>query len=403
MSSKHKKPQTTAIQPTEPTPEAAPQALELPQEPKQTLQLSVAHGHYFLFFLMFVGLFACYLLIQPYIHPILLAIILSLIVYPFYRQILSVCGNRRSLAAFLTSALLTLVVLIPLIFVTFSLFQQGVQVFNAIYDWIATGEYKTLLQHPWAVKVLALLNQYLPDIQKYFPNFNLEQLQLDKILLQASSAVGKNLLDQGKNLFGNLTTLIVQFVMMLFTFFFMVRDQDRMFSGILHLIPLSRSQEMQIIAKVREVAKSVFLGTIITALLQGLSGGIAFHICHLPALFWGTMMAFCSLIPMIGTTLIWVPASLYLLLSGHWGYAIFMACWCILFVSSIDNIVRPMFMQGGNQSMSMMVIFFSLLGGINYFGLLGILYGPMIVGLTMVFLYIYSLEYRDFLTQQDLR
>lgn len=403
MSSKRKKPQTAAIKPTEQPSKERPETPEAPQEPKPKTRPQAEHAQYFLFFLMFISLFACYLLIKPYIHSIILATILSLFVYPLYRQILQLCGNRRSLAAFITSALLTLVVLIPLGFVMMALIQQGVQVVNAIYDWVAAGEYKALLAHPWAEKVLALFNQYLPDIQKYFPNFNLEQIQLDKIALQTSSAVGKGLLDQGKSLFGNLTTLAVQFVMMLFTFFFMVRDQDRMFTGALHLIPLSRTQEIQIIDKVRGVAKSVFLGTFITAALQGLSGGIAFHICGLPALFWGTMMAFCSLIPMIGTTLIWLPASLYLLLSGRWGYAIFLVCWCIVLVSSIDNIVRPIFMKGSDPNMSMLVVFFSLLGGINYFGLLGLLYGPLIVGLTMVFLYIYSLEFRDFLTQQDLR
>ena len=403
MSSKRKKPQNLVLQTAEHDLETPLKTPEMPQESSSKTRLQVAHAHYFLFFLMFVSLFACYLLIKPYIHPIILATILSLFVYPLYRQILYLCGSRRSLAAFITSTLLTLVVLIPLGFVVLALIQQGVQVVNAIYDWVAAGEYKTLLQHPWAQKVLALFNQYLPDIQKYFPNFNVEQIKLDKIVLQTSSAIGKNLLDQGKNLFGNLTTLAIQFVMMLFTFFFMVRDQDRMFAGILHLIPLSRSQEMQIIDRVRGVAKSVFLGTFITAALQGLSGGIAFHICGLPALFWGTIMAFCSLIPMIGTTLIWLPASLYLLLSGRWGYAIFLVCWCIVLVSSIDNIVRPIFMKGSDKNMSMLVVFFSLLGGINYFGLLGLLYGPLIIGLTMVFLYIYSLEFRDFLNQQDLR
>ena len=401
MSKKRRKPQpapqTDATPIDQPQPDGTPDSSKAAQRP-QTL-----HGQYFLFFLIAVSLIACYLLIQPYIHAILLAGILSILAYPLHRRIARVCGGRTSLAAFLTSALLTLIVLIPLLFVIFALLQQGAQVFNAIYDWVSTGAYKRLLEHPWVVSVSQFSQKYVPDAQKYFPNFNLEQIRLENIMLQTSSKIGKNLLNQGGNLLSNITSLIMQFFLMLFTFFFMVRDQESMFKGLLHLIPLSRSQENEIIEKVRSVAKSVLLGTLVTALLQGLSGGIAFYIAHLPALFWGTMIAFASLIPMVGTALIWVPAAVYLFLSGHWGYALFMVCWCIPLVSSIDNFVRPMFMQGAGRNMSMLVIFFSLLGGINYFGLIGLLYGPLIVGLTMVFLYIYSLEFREFLNQQDHR
>ena len=362
---------------------------------------SQKHGYYFLFFLLFLSIFACYQIIKPYLNPIILATILSILSQPIYRRIVRFCRGRRSVAAFLSCTLLTLVVVLPLTFTLFSLLQQGVQAFNGIYDWVAAGEYKTLLETPWIVKISGYTQKYLPDVEKFFPDFHLEDLQLDKILLQFSSSVGKNLLNQGGHLVGNITSLIVQSFLMLFTFFFMVRDQEKMFEAALHLIPLSHSQEEQILDKIQSVAKSAILGTLITAIAQGFAGGIAFHIANLPGLFWGTMIAFASLIPVVGTTLIWIPASLYLFISGHWGYSLFMVLWCALIVGSIDNFIRPLFMKGSGQNMSTLVIFFSLIGGINYFGLIGLLYGPMLVGLTMVLLYIYSLEFKSFLNHQD--
>ncbi|HLC16052.1 MAG TPA: AI-2E family transporter, partial [Thermodesulfovibrionia bacterium] len=113
-----------------------------------------------------------------------------------------------------------------------------------------------------------------------------------------------------------------------------------------------------------------------------------------------TMMAFASLIPIIGTALIWVPASIYLILSGQWGSGIFMILWSAIVVGMIDNIVRPLFMKG-SANMSTLFIFISILGGINYFGLIGVLYGPLIFGITLVLLYIYDSEFEHFLNFQD--
>lgn len=358
-------------------------------------------GHYFLFFLIIISLAACYFIIRPYLNAIILATILAILVQPVYRRMVTFCRGRRSLAAFLTCTLLTLVVLLPLLFMLFALIQQGVQSFNAIYDWIATGEYKAVLESSLFLKAQGLGTKYLPDLQKFFPDFNLEQIRLDQYVLQFSSSVGKNLLNQGTFLLGNLTSLIAQFFLLLFTFFFMVRDQEQIIEGILHLVPLSNSQEREILDKIQSVAKSAILGTFITAVAQGVAGGIALHIAGLPGLFWGAMMAFASLVPLVGTALIWIPAAAYLLLAGHWGYALFLTIWCVIFVGSIDNFVRPLFMKGSGQNMSTLVIFFSILGGINVFGLIGLLYGPLIVGLTMVFLYMYSLEFESFLNHQD--
>jgi predicted PurR-regulated permease PerM len=340
-------------------------------------------------------------MLKPYLNPIILALILSILLYPINKKIKQWVKGRKNLAAFLTCALLTLLVVIPLTFVMIALIQQGVQSVTAIYDWIAAGKYQGLIDHPWAQKMIELADKYLPDIQKFFPDFNLQSLKLDQILLGLSSRFGKILVNQGGSLFGNITTLTAKFFLMLFSLFFLVRDQESIFRTTLHLIPLSASHERKIIEKITAVARSAMLGTLITAAAQGTAGGIAFTIAGLPGLFWGAMMSFSSLIPFVGTSLIWLPASIYLFLSGRWGYGIFMVLWSILIVGMIDNFIRPLFMKESGSGMSTLVIFFSILGGLSYFGLIGLLYGPLIVGITLVLLYIYSLEFQSLLNQLD--
>lgn len=358
--------------------------------------------HYFLFFLLGIVFLGCFSIIRPYIHTILLALILSSVASPVHRRIETFLGNRKNLSAFVSCLLLTIVVVIPLVFLLLSLIQQGVSSFNAMYDWIAAEKYRVILEHPLAVKLYAWINTQLPDIRKIFPDLNLADLKIDKLVLDTTSNLGKTLLNQGGQVVGNIGSFIGKFCLMIFTFFFLIRDEARILNRILHLVPMSRSQEMQIILKIKEIAKSALLGTFVTALAQGIAGGIAFYICGLPGLFWGMVMAFASLIPMVGTALIWVPAALYLVISGNIWLSLFLVVWCVIVVGGIDNFVRPLFMQNGSE-MNTLLIFFSILGGINNFGLLGLLYGPLLFGLALVLLYIYSMEFKTFLSDLDQR
>ncbi len=357
-------------------------------------------SHYFLFFLIILILFACYKIIQPYQHAIILAIILAAILNPVHRRIVRWVRGRENLGAFLSCVFLTLVVVLPLLLISFALIRQGIETMNAMHDWVVQGGHTKLLTHPVSVKLLAWGHKILPDVQKIFSDVDPGKLKLDQILLQVTSAAGKILISQGGHMVGNMASLVGKFFLMLFAFFFMIRDQEKMSKSIRHLIPLDAHQEDQIMSKIKAVAQSAILGTFVTAIAQGAAGGLVFWISGLPGLFWGMVMAFASLIPMVGTALIWVPAAVYLFISGSWGYGIFMVVWCVVVVGSIDNFLRPLFMQG-SAGMSTLMIFFAILGGISYFGLIGLLYGPLIFGLALVLLYIYSVEFESFLDRQD--
>jgi predicted PurR-regulated permease PerM len=359
---------------------------------------SVINSHYVLFAMMLLVFIGCFTLIRPYIHTILLATILAFVVTPIHERIVGFTGGRKNLAAALSCLLLTVVVVLPLFFMIFALIRQSVTSVNALGEFISSGRAEALLSHPMVLKITDMVNHVLPDIERHFPD--IANINPGKLIMDGSAAFGRNLLNQSGRIAGNIGSLVASFFLMIFTFFFVVRDEERLIDMILHLLPLTTSQESQIIGKIKDVAKSALLGTFVTALAQGAAGGIAFFICGLPGLFWGMVMAFASLIPMVGTALIWVPACLYLLATAHYFLALFLLVWSLAVVGSIDNFVRPLFMQGGSD-MHTLVIFFSILGGINAFGLMGLLYGPLMFGLAVVLLYIYNMEFKEFLEGQD--
>jgi predicted PurR-regulated permease PerM len=362
-------------------------------KPEKSTIPNLTQGHIFFFLLLAGTFFLVYRILQPYLSTIILAGILASLLYPVHTWIMKVLHGRRNLSAVMSCLILIVLIVLPLTMILAAMTGQGITSFNNIQTWLAEGNLEKLLQKPLAIKISGIIKPLLPDFSK-------EQFRLDQSLIQITSKVGTILLDQGGFILKNITAFVAKFFLMVFVFFFMIRDGDQILKGLLHLVPLASSQERQIIDKIKAVSRSVLLGTLATAIAQGTAGGLALRIAGLPGLFWGTMMAFASLIPVVGTALIWVPAAGYLFLAGNWGYGLFVIIWCITVVGTIDSFLRPMFMKG-SAGMSPLLIFFAILGGINCFGLLGILYGPLIFGIAMVLLYIYELEFSRFLKHQD--
>lgn len=349
--------------------------------------------HWLLIIALFVAAYASYKLIEPYLGPIILAFIISLIFAPLHNRLLALMPNRQNTAAILSCFMLTVIIAIPLLVVFSSIVHQGTTVSKESYDWLTSGGPKELFAHPYAQKAFALIDKYSP-----FNNFD-PQVVIQKIATTASQ-VGSQALNISARILGDATSILVNFMMMLFVLFFLLRDNDKMIAAIRHVIPLSRSQEDEIMNEIEQVAKSAVFGSFMTAIAQGIAGGFAMWLCGFPGLFWGSMMAFASLIPVVGTALIWLPASVYLLLMGQWEWALFLSGWGIIVVGSIDNVLRPLLMQG-SSSMNTLMIFFSIIGGIQLFGLIGMIYGPIIFGVTLVLFKMYEVEFKDFLEQQD--
>jgi len=353
---------------------------------------------YFLFALIFASLFLCYRMMKNYLDPVILAFIISGLVHPLYQWTEKKCRGRKNIAASVLCFFLVFVIMVPLLLVFSGVINQGIDSFQAINQWVAAGNLEKITSLPALDLVFDFGQRHLPAwvLQADF----LEEFNLYSLIKDFSAKSGNFLVQQGGNVLGSITSVVIDFFLMVFVFFFVVQNQEALFDYISHLIPLSTRQENILVQRVKQVAKSALFGTLVTAAAQGFAGGIAFFLCGLPGFFWGVIMAFTSLVPMVGTALVWVPAALYLFASGSWKSALFLVGWSVVVVSMIDNIVRPLFMTG-SAGMSTVLIFFSIIGGLSCFGLVGLLYGPLIFGITMVLFYIYELEFHDFLNQQD--
>ncbi|MEA2061079.1 MAG: AI-2E family transporter [Thermodesulfobacteriota bacterium] len=355
-------------------------------------------ANYFLFALIFASLIICYKMMENYLNPVILAFIIAGMVNPLYRWTEKKCRGRKNIAASIMCFILIFVIMVPMLLIMSALVKQGIESFQAINQWVAAGNIEKISDFPIFSKLSDLAEQYLPaavleaDILKEF--------DLYALVKDFSAKSGNFLIQQGGNILGSVTSVVIDFFLMVFVFFFVVQNQQVLFDYLSHLAPLSAKQEEILIERIKDIAKSALLGTLITAAAQGFAGGIAFVICGLPGFFWGVIMAFASLVPMVGTALVWLPASLYLFASGAWKSGIFLIVWSVVVVGMIDNFIRPLFMQG-SAGMSTILIFFSILGGLSLFGLTGLLYGPLIFGITMVLFYIYELEFRSFLNDQD--
>lgn len=356
-------------------------------------QFKTEPRHWVLIGALMLALYASYLLVAPYVGAVVLAFVLSLLCFPVHQKIASKIPGKPNLVSALTCSLLVVVILVPAILVFIAIVQQGIVFTKQSYQWIEDGGAEQLMQQPFVEQTLAKLNTILPVGQINGEN-------IVERLAEFASGFGKEMLDISTKVVADITGLVFGFVLMLFVLFFLLRDHKKIIENMHWIIPLSRSQEEELLNEASTVARSAVLGSFLTAIAQGAAGGIAMAIVGLPGLFWGTMMAFASFIPAIGCALIWVPASLYLVLTGDWPWALFLTLWGVIVVGSIDNILRPILMQG-SSSMSTLLIFLSLIGGLQLFGLIGLIYGPIIFALTHVLIRLYTIEFRDFLEKQD--
>jgi predicted PurR-regulated permease PerM len=345
----------------------------------------------FLLVLLLFFLYLIFLLFRSYLGTVVFAVVLTSACYPIFRGLLHRSKDKKNLAAFLTATLLVVLVVVPLVGFSAAVIKQGADSVEQVNGWLKAGNLEKVLASDW----LQPLRQKADGLMT---RFGLEQMKLQKVLLDTSVKLGKSILAWGTQLLGNLPGLGIRFALMILLVFYLLRDGQVILERLKRLSPLSNEQEEKLIQRIRALASSVVLANIATAAAQGIAGGIGLWIAGISPVFWATMMAFTSLIPAVGTALVWVPAAGYLLLEGNWGKALFLVVWSALVVGSIDNFLRPMLMKGEGQ-ISSIYLFFAILGGINLFGIVGVLYGPLIVGIMAILIHLYELEYDEVLAK----
>jgi predicted PurR-regulated permease PerM len=181
------------------------------------------------------------------------------------------------------------------------------------------------------------------------------------------------------SLFGNVTSTLTEATIMFFTLYFFFQGAVRLRVLAVSWIPLPMGRVEELLDVVAETIRANVYGTLAVAAAQGAFTGIGFAIVGLPtAWLWGVVAAFCSLVPIVGPALVWVPAAASLVFSGAWIRALILVVWSIVIVAGLgDQLLRPLLLRG-RMTMNTLLIVFSILGGLEYFGLVGLIAGPVV-------------------------
>lgn len=365
---------------------------------KKSEKIHLTLQHYFLFAVLGFILFLVCSMMKPYSNSIIMGILLSFLFMPLNNKFMIYTKERKNISALLSSCILAFLVVIPILFIMTSILFQGINSFEAIYRWFESGNFSKFTSD---IEIhLESFKTSFPFLTGMIPETSIGNGDFEKQVLDFFSKSIKWLMSQGSHIVGSTLSIGMNFFLMMLVFFIMIRDQDKIIDSFLHIVPLKQSHEIKIIEKTQELFKSVVLGNVFTSAAQGVAGGIGFAIAGLPPVFWGAVIGFASLIPVVGTALIWIPAAAWLFFSGSKGMAIFIVIWFVVIVGFLDNFLRPVFMKS-DQGMSPMLIFFAILGGINVWGILGLVYGPMVFGLGFIMIYIYQIEFKEYLEYQD--
>jgi len=308
---------------------------------------------------------------QPFLYALVLAAVFAIVFHPLHKRLVRFFGKRKGWAALVTMLIVFILVLAPLVFFGAEVFQESGRLYSAF-----AAQKENLLQLPWLASLKETVTRYVPsfsfDVNTYVQQF----------LLWITQNVG--------SIFSSVTQILFSFLISMVALFFFLRDGEKIYEALLRYSPLSDQYDRKIFDTLSSAVDSVVKGTLVVSLLQGVAAGLGFWIFGVPnAALWGSLTVIAALIPVVGTMITTIPAMLYVLFVVGPLPAFGLFLWSSFIVGTIDNILRPKLIER-KMHLHPFVIFLSVLGGIEFFGPIGFLLGPIVLSLVFVLLGIYS-------------
>ncbi|MFY9689431.1 MAG: AI-2E family transporter [Candidatus Acidiferrales bacterium] len=314
-----------------------------------------------------------YLMFGPFFVPLAWAAVLVVVSYPVYEWLAQ--RIHPTTASLVCTAGVTIILIVPCVFVMISFVRQGVEAVQSIQFSIATG------QHPWLSHAWGRLQDHFPELGNGDIISSLHQYTGEAAGFMAAR-LGTILKNTALFFFHLFVTILAMF--------YLYRDGNTMVDRLRQVLPLETEHGDRILGDARELIFASVTSSLAAAGVHALLGGFAFAVSGIKApLFWGVMMGFFSFVPLIGSAMIWVPAALSLMVGGHLGRGIFLIVFCAVIVGVVDNILRP-WLISGRAELGGLIVFIAVLGGIEVFGLLGVVLGPIIVATVAVLLELYA-------------
>ena len=312
---------------------------------------------------------------EPYLWTFLFALIFYIALRPLHELLLKHV-KKRVISSFIIIVIIISLVIIPALYLLTILTQQIYALYGKIslaatYDIITSIEDNNLINS-------ALLF------------FDIDKLDISSKILAGIKQMSLSILPRTTMIFSYPVNFVINFFLMMLILFFLFKDAYNFEGAIYRVLPLPDDLEESIVKRLKNVIYLVMLGNLLIMTLQGVVIGLGFYIADIGMpLLWGTAAAIFSLIPIIGTSLIWIPASIFLYASGNYGMAVFVACWSFILYMILENIVKPK-VFGDRLHFHPLLFFFLLLGSISSFGLPGVIIGPIVLSLFYSFWEIYT-------------
>jgi predicted PurR-regulated permease PerM len=310
---------------------------------------------------------------EPFLAALAWAAILVIFFYPMHHRLLRRFSAKK--AAVLSTLIVTLALIVPAILLTTLFIREAFSVSRGVQHTLQVQ------QAPVLAKTWSWLAHHVPGLD---PNADVLEMLTQGVQKEAGF-----LAERLGTILRNIAAFIFDLFVMIFAMFYFFRDADQFIHGIRSILPFDAEHRDTLMSQTQELISASVTTSLILAAIQGAIGGLGFLSVGLPApLFWGVAMAFFSLVPVVGSGLIFVPAALWLGFSGHWGRAMVLLVICAGVSAIVDNVLRPVLL-GGRTELSALVIFISILGGVGLFGMLGLVLGPVLVAMAAGVLAVY--------------
>ena len=323
-------------------------------------------------------------LLWPFVSVIILAIVVTAVFMPVYKLL-----NRKfnpTLASLLTCILIFFVLFLPLSFLVGILANEAWELYVTARGALQSKPIMELLEKS---DIFDKINQFLARFK-----IEITGEQLNRAIAEVGRVVALFLYEQARSITTNVLKFIVNFFFMLLIIFYLLIDSPRLISFIFKMSPLPEDQDQILIQKFKDIATAILLGNGLGGLIQGTLGGIVFALFGLKSPFvWGVIMALLAFLPILGIGAVFIPAAILLFLQGRIAAGIFFFVFYIILSGGIEYLFKPK-LVGQRVRMHTLIVFLSIIGGLKLFGILGIIYGPLVVTAFLTLAEIYLASYQ---------
>jgi len=342
------------------------------------------------FFLVFL---LCFLILflwlfWTYVSAIILALLTASVLYPMYLWIKKLFKGREIFASLFMVFFILLILIVPVGWFVSTLSNEAFDFYSRASNAVSLKKIQKILESDsiWA--------QRIRKVGK-MTGVEFTPKTVEKLAASIGKNVGFFLYRQTSSVATNLLSFLVHFFLMMLLIYYLFRDGVRLKDYVTHLLPVPKEQFEKVVKKFQEMGRAIIVGNGFAGIVQGILGGFGFYLFGLHSPFlWGTIIAFMAFLPVIGASVVFLPAAAIILIQGEAGLAIGFLAYNVFYSSIIEYLIKPRVIGEGMQ-MNSVLVFIGIIGGIKLFGILGIIYGPLIITIFLTLAEIYRLEYKE--------